>query len=443
MRFDPMHDRRIALADCDNFFVSCERRADASLAGRPVVVLSGNDGCVISRSNEAKSLGVAMGSPYFKISRMLAYNGVAVRSANHRLYREISGEVMSLISRFTDVQEVYSIDECFFNIGIPSIKDPAAYAREVRRAVWERCRIPVSIGIAPTKTLAKLGADYAKKHAESRGVFAVDAVRYNDARFMGQFSCRDVWGVGARLANALSLCGVRTAARLAAQDDARIKSRFGLPLLNTVWELRGFSVYPIAPYRAKQKSVLVSRSFGTAVTTFAQLADAISAFAVAAGARMRSTGQSAGRMRVFAATSRFSKGYYANMKERDFDPPISCDAELIGASRAMLREIYIEGKAFKKCGVMLSRLVDESMGEQRSLFADEARERRKRAAAAVDRVNREIGHPAVKPAILSEIPAAEKVWHPRADYTRSSKDSAHAEQRDKPLRFQSAAEDFL
>ena len=161
---DLMHDRSIALADCNNFFVSCERRANSDLDHRPVVVLSCNDGCVISRSNEVKKMGIKMGDPYFKIRNMLAFNGVAVRSTNMSLYQEASAEVMSRIRLYTDAVEIYSIDECFFSIRITNVKDPLSYCRMIRKDIWDKCCIPVSIGVAPTKTLCKLAAEYAKKN---------------------------------------------------------------------------------------------------------------------------------------------------------------------------------------------------------------------------------------------------------------------------------------
>ena len=168
---DQRHDRSLALADCNNFFVSCERRLNNDLDGRPVVVLSSNDGCVISRSNEVKKMGIRMGDPYFKIRDKLAFSGVAVRSTNMSLYQEVSAEVMSVIKLYTDAAEIYSIDECFFNMAVSSVRDPVRHCRTIKRDVWDKSRIPISVGIAPTKTLCKLAADHAKKDGLSAGVF--------------------------------------------------------------------------------------------------------------------------------------------------------------------------------------------------------------------------------------------------------------------------------
>ena len=441
MRKDEMHDRRIALADCNNFFVSCERRVDSSLIGRPVVVLSGNDGCIISRSNEVKALGVAMGVPYFKVKELLAYHGVAIRSANHRLYQSISAEVMSLIRRYTDTQEVYSIDECFFNLGIKAISDPVAYCLEIRKALWRQCRIPVSIGIAPTKTLAKLGSEYAKKHRETNGVFWMDVMRYKNDKFMSQFSCGDVWGIGPRVANSLSLLGINSVPQFTAKTDDWIKDKYHIPGLHTVWELRGYMVSPVQDVHKPQQSIMVSRSFGESITSFAGVNDALISFAVAAAAQLRQAKQTAGRLEVFLATNRFSQDYYANSAVHDFSEPASLDAEFIRAASVLLRKIYINGKQYKKCGVVLSRLVNNEIGEQRSLFADERYEKQKRAMAAIDKINKESGKAVMKPAALLETPEKEKTWKSKSEF-RTNVDTAQKSHASRQLRFQSHADDF-
>ena len=440
MRKDELKDRRIALADCNNFFVSCERRVDPKLNGRPVVVLSGNDGCIVSRSNEVKALGVAMGIPYFKVKDFLAYHGVAIRSANHRLYQSISSEVMSLISRYSDVQEIYSIDECFFNLGIPSIPDPVTYCINLRKELWRCCRIPVSIGIAPTKTLAKLGTEYAKKHKETNGVFWMDMMHYKDDAFMEQFQCADVWGIGPRVANSLNLIGIKTIPQIVAKNDDWIKDKYHIPLLNTVWELRGYMVSPVQDAHKPQQSIMVSRSFGEPINTFADVNDALISFAVSAAAQLRRSKQTARRIDVFLSTNRFSQDYYANTAGCEFTTPVSLDSEIIKASTALLRKIYIEGKQYKKCGVVLSRFVDTSQGEQGSLFADTNMEKRKKAMAVIDKINRESGKSIIKPAALLEIPEKEKVWKSKSEFRTEMADDTVMPGHQ--LRFQSHADDF-
>lgn len=441
MRKDNMKDRRIALADCNNFFVSCERRVDTRLDGRPVVVLSGNDGCVISRSNEVKKMGVPRGAPYFKFEKMLAYNGVAVRSANHKLYQSISSEVMSLIKKYTDCQEIYSIDECFFNMGIAAIPDPVEYCAKLRLEIWKKCRIPVSIGIAPTKTLAKLGTEYAKKHRETNGVFWMDILRYKDEQFIEQFPCRDVWGIGPRVANSLCLLGINNVAQFTARDDVWIKDKFGLPGLNTAWELRGFSVSPIVNVRKPQKSIMVSRSFGEAITDFAQLSDALLSFTVSAASQLRRTGQAAGKIQVYVMTNRFGQDYYANAKEYIFSTPETLDSAFIRVALDLLRQIYIAGKQYKKCGVVLSNFTNTTMGAQMNLFADESEEKLKTLTATVDHLNNEGMSPVMKPAVLFEVPEDKKKWKSKSEFRTDEKELMKNTSLD-GLRFQSHAEDF-
>ena len=242
--------RSVGLCDCNNFFVSCERREDPALVSRPVVVLSGNDGCVVARSNEVKAMGVPMGEPYFKVRGLLERAGVVVLSGRLSLYNKISSEVMSRIARFSDVTEVYSIDEAFINLAISSVKDPVAYCRELRADVWRHCSIPVSVGISSTKTLAKL-ASHCAKHKDE-GVFWLKRELYSDPGWMAQFEVGDIWGVGRRMAKRLNLYHrILNAADFAAADDLLLKRAFSVNALYTAWELRGYPVHPLSGLATK------------------------------------------------------------------------------------------------------------------------------------------------------------------------------------------------
>lgn len=442
MRADGINtDRAMALADCNNFFASCERRADPSLAERPIVVLSCNDGCVVARSNEVKKLGVKMGEPYFRIKNTLAHYGVAVRSSNMPLYREVSAEVMERIKLYTDASEQYSIDECFFNMRIASVADPVSYCRAIRDDVRRRCRVPVSIGIAPTKTLCKLAAEYAKHHDESGGVFWMDGARYRDEAFMSQFECGDVWGIGGKTAKDLALRGVRTAADLVRQDELTVKKRYGVRLLFTLWELKGQPASGVDTAQRVQKSIMVSRSFGSALRTYDELLDPLLCFTAAAGRQLRKIGRGAGRLAVWIMTSPFAERRYYNTAETSFQSPRRLDGELMPAAASTMKKIYSEGYEYKKCGVMLSCLTDISSGSQNTLFEDESAARRARLAAAVDALNSELGRGAVKPAILFPSPGTEKPWAPRSEF-HSAKGGIRSPLPD-GVRFQSHAEDLL
>ena len=434
-----MHDRTIALADCNNFFVSCERRVCPELAGRPVIVLSSNDGCVISRSDEAKQLGIKMCAPYFEIKNMPSFSSVAVRSTNMELYREISAEVIDRLRSYTDTAEVYSIDESFLNMAIASVKDPVLYCREIRSDILRNCGIPVSIGIAPTKTLVKLGTEYAKKMPQTGGVFWVDRSRYKDPAFMAHFRCKDVWGIGGRTSEKLGYYGISTAADIISRDDVWIRKKFGLPGLYCLWELRGEQAYPIADIRKPQKSVMVSRSFGVSVTDKDTLLDALLCFTAAAAAQLRKSKQSASHMDIFISTSRFIRDkYYSNSCGSDFPDPVCVGSYFMSEASVLLSRIFVDGYEYKKCGVILSKLSDTSAGTQTLLFSDND-SKKTAAEAAADTVNRHSGAQVVKPAVLFTTPGKQRRWGARSEF-RSSQAAKNA--LPDRLRFQCHAEDY-
>ena len=433
-----MHDRRIGLSDANNFFVSCERRANPSLKGVPVVVLSNNDGCVVSRSNEAKALGIKMGQPFFQIRDFASHYGVAVCSGNMRLYKQVSGEIREVYKRFSSDIEVYSIDECFFNMVLLSVKDPVAYARSIRETVLKECDIPVSVGIAPTKTLAKLASEYAKKHEATGGVFHFNATRYRDKEFMKSFSLEDIWGIGRKTHEDLSFRGYKTALDLQEADELFVKKRYGLPILCTAKELKGFLCYPLTPKKQKQKQICVSRSFGTRVTEMADLKNALVCFATAAAKTLRDTKQKARLLSFFAATNRFDASYRSFREDVVVKHGTSSDGEILASLDSVMGQLFHEGLAYKKAGVVLSNLVDCEAGTQLSLFdeVNEHEQKHDKAMEAIDKLNSQIGHIAVKPAALFD---KNVTWKSKSDFkSREEKGMSTAEQ----LRFQSNAEDY-
>lgn len=442
---DYMHDRAIALADCNNFFVSCERRMAPDLDKRPVVVLSCNDGCVISRSNEVKKMGVRMGDPYFKIRNMLAFNGVVVRSTNMRLYQEISAEVMNRIKLYTDEIEIYSIDEAFFCMGISNIKDPVSYCRMIREDIWKQCRIPVSIGIAPTKTLCKLGTEYAKKNGSTYGVFWMNKSYYMDMAFMSQFECGDIWGIGRRIGAKLDQNRIKNAVDFIRKDEMWIKKTFGILTLYTAWELKGHPAHALVSSRKPPKSIMVSRSFGNSVTKYADMLDPLLCFTASAARQLRKARQNTGKMAIFISTNRFDQEkFYANGKEHSFREPKFLDADLMASAEAMLKEIFIEGYQYKKCGVVLSDFTDTSAGIQTALFTESGNMvyRRTRAAETIDNINSEYRQSLIKPAVLFNSPDDEKKWMPKSEFNSGGKQLKESPLPD-GLLFQSHSEDCI
>jgi DNA polymerase V len=288
-------DKTFALVDCNNFYASCERVFDPTLAGRAVVVLSNNDGCIIARSEEAKALGIRMGQPLFECRDLIARHGVHVFSSNFGLYGDLSRRVMETLASFTPDMEVYSIDEAFLDLaGIPG--DPAAYAGTIRRTVQQWVGIPVSIGIGPSKTLAKAAAKAAKKHPGGGGVRDVAG---REEETLAGSGVEDVWGVGRRYAKLLRSHGILTALDLRNAPDAWVKKHMTVAGLRTVLELRGTSCLPLEDAEPPRKAILCSRSFGRKVYRIEELEEAAAAYAAPAAREGRGPPAAARRRRVY------------------------------------------------------------------------------------------------------------------------------------------------
>ena len=404
---------RFALCDCNNFFVSCERLLRPDLAGKPVIVLSCNDGCVISRSNEAKALGIPMGEPFFKVAALARAHGVTVFSTNFALYHEVSRRVMAVLSRYTDRMETYSVDEAFLDLSISSLADPVEYARGIRRTLLEETGIPVSIGIAPTKTLAKLAADRGKKDPGTGGVFSLEGLDLD--AFLEKVPVGDVWGIGRRCTESLSRSGIRTARQFRDAKDDWLRSRFSVRGVHTAWELRGISCIRLVEEDPAQKSIQASRSFGTPVTDLESLKEAVTGHVVSAGERLRSQGLAARALQVYIATSRFRGNLFAPAVTMKMDAPTSSSLLLVKAALEGLERIYAPGHAFTKAGVTLLDLGPDGVTQQ-GLFDEEevlAKRKKDRALmAAVDEVNRALGQGTLQPALLF---SRDREWEPKQE----------------------------
>lgn len=437
--YSDIRERAIGLVDCNNFFVSCERREDPSLVDRPVVVLSNNDGCVVSRSNEVKKMGVKTGDPYFKIEAKLKHYNTVVLPSNMNLYKKVSCEVMAAIAAYSDSTQVYSIDESFLNLAIRSVRNPVLYMTELRQSIWKNCGIPVSIGIAPTKTLAKLGSEYAKKSFFTDGVFWMKPEIYKDPSFMSKVPCNAVWGIGRRTTERLAINRIMTAYDLSRCDDIWLKKFFSVTTMFSKWELCGKSAFPLLPDNKPPKSIMVSRSFGGEIRSFEDILDPLLCFTVSAASQLRKSGQCATRLTIFISTSRFNdEMYYTNSREHVFSTPKYADIDFMTEARRMLEEIYADGYVYKKCGVIISGLRDCTSADQRTLFEDED-EREKSALSAIDEINRKRLGSLIKPAALFSAPNTEKKWAPKSEFHVHPHDTTKEPE---GLRFQNHAEDF-
>lgn len=398
----------LALCDCNNFFVSCERLFRPDLEGRPVVVLSSNDGVVISRSNEIKALGVKMGEPFFRVRSFLERHGAAVFSSNFRLYEEVSARVMASLRRFTPSMEVYSVDEAFLEIPPEGKKKPGEWALDVRAAILRQTGIPVSVGAAPTKTAAKLAAERAKKRPETGGGFALlPGDPWDD--LLGEVPVEDVWGIGRRWSDFLRRRGISTALRLRDAPDDRLEKHLGVRGLRTAWELRGIRCFPIEEREKPQKSIQSSRSFAVPVRDRESLAEAVTEFTLTAGRRLRSQNSLAGSLSVSISTSRFRGSFFGARAEVTLETPTDSDITLMRAAAGALSSIYREGHDYEKAEICLGSL--SSAGTVQLRLFGKREDRGAALSRAADRLNGEAGRKLLLPAAL----LGEKEWHPRKD----------------------------
>jgi len=377
-----------ALVDCNNFFVSCERAFQPDLEGRPVVVLSNNDGCVVARSNESKAMGIKMGTPYFKVKYLVDQGKLVVRSSNYTLYGDLSARVMSLLSEVAPKLEVYSIDEAFMNMDGVNDASLPGICRDLIRKIRRWTGIPVSIGIAPTKTLAKVANHFAKKYKGYKGVCVIDT----DEKIRKALSLTpidDVWGVGWRGAPKLEAAGVKTALDFVSRPAEWIRDRMGVIGVRTWSELQGIRMVE-EEKNEKRKSICTSRSFASNITDLDELTLRVSDFAGKCAEKLRKEGTAASTVGIFLYTNRFREDldqYYPSASVR-LEVPASSSPEIIGAALKALRYVYKPGFEYKKAGVIVADIVDAGSIQQVLFdFDGQARVRDDKISEVMDKVN--------------------------------------------------------
>lgn len=344
----------IGLVDCNNYFVSCERLFDPSLKGRPVVVLSNNDGCVVARSNEAKALGIPMGIPVFKIRELIQKENVAVRSSNIELYGDLSRRVMAVIRQHFPRQEVYSIDECFIAIDSScTIREEALLLRE---KILKGLGIPVSIGIAPSKTLAKLASHFAKRHMGYQGVAIIDSDRKR-IKALKASPLSEVWGIGRNHQAKLEAKGIRTAYDFTLQRGSWVRNNFSISVERTRQELLGVSMIPLERY-TPPKSITRSRSFASPITDKSQLFRILVSFADLCTTSLRKQSLEALKVSLFISPSRFDREYagYGRLCEASLLAPSAHLPAFIPTLEKLFDASFIENVPYKRGGVMFSVL---------------------------------------------------------------------------------------
>src|ERR1700722_3550082 len=395
MLLDPLHKKNlIALFVCTNFFFSCERLFNPKLIGRPVVVLSNNDGCIVARSQESKALGIPMGAPYFQWADFLKVHGAVVCSSNFALYGDLSHRVMQTLSHFNPELEIYSIDEAFLHIkGV----DPLMHCRSIRQRVLQWTGIPISIGIAQTKTLAKVANRAAKKNPALHGLCFPSPKQL--ATILESLAVGEIWGIGHRLSTFLAKQGIYTAAQLRDQPDLWVKHHLTVVGLRTVWELRGMPCLNIEEITPVKQSIMTSRSFGRPVLTQEELVEAVCSYAARGGEKLREEDCLASWLQVFVMTSRRNEGnYYGNQAHLTLPEPSDYTPTLLDYATRGLQTIFRSGYAYKKAGILLGGLVPTNRYQQ-DLFTKQdlpKEAKRKAAMALLDQANSKFGYQALK-----------------------------------------------
>ena len=387
----------VALIDGNNFYVSCERVFNPALEGRPVVVLSNNDGCVVARSAEVKALGVKMGAPWFQLKDLARKHGILALSSNYALYADMSSRMMSVLGSYSPQQEIYSIDECFLGLdGFPPA-ELAAYGQRIRQQVKQWVGLPVCVGIAATKTLAKLANHCAKKSLAGReGVceFGRMSAPQMDA-LLDRIGIGEVWGVGRRLTEKLTRRGITTVKQLRDADTKTLRREFSVVLERTVLELRGIACVELEEAAPNKQQIICSRSFGRYVYSLDELNEAVAGYLARAAEKLRYQGSLAGALQVYVRTNPFNPDHPQYQRGLTLPLPQATSDSVVLTRAALwaLKRLYKPGYAYQKAGVMLLDLSDAAT-PQGCLFT--GHRDNTTLMQVMDRVNRQWGRGTLK-----------------------------------------------
>jgi DNA polymerase V len=382
---------KVALIDCNSFYVSCERLFNPKINNKPAVVLSNNDGCVISRSTEAKRLGIKMGEPYFKVKELVRKNNVNIFSSNYALYGDISRRVMKTLKSFSDKIEIYSIDEAFVDLSHVEDKEVENYGKEIRERILKWTGIPTSVGIANTKTLSKVANHIAKKN--KTGVIYLNE---NIDNYLKKFHISDIWGVGKQLSKLYIKNGIDTAYKLKNISNTWVKKSTNVLGAKTVMELRGITCINLETQETKRKSCCVSRSFGKKVESLEKLQESITTHCLNAAEKIRNDNQTTKLITIYIRTSPFDKNrkYYSNSITIDLPVATSNSLELVKTAIKGLKKIYKYGYFYQKAGIVLSKLREASENEF-NLLAPIMENKSQTLMKAIDFTNAKYGRNAI------------------------------------------------
>jgi len=407
-------NRSIALIDCNNFYVSCERVFNPALKRKPVIVLSNNDGCVIARSQEVKDLRIKMGVPWFKVQNLARYHKVIVFSSNYTLYADMSNRVMKVVSEFAPNQEIYSIDECFLDLTGFEHFGLTDYGQRIRSTINRLVGLPVCVGVGASKTLAKLANHIAKKCSVFDGVCNLNEITQGtlDSLF-SKIKVGEVWGVGRCIEKKLAKLGVNTVFDLKQSSPQALRKQFSVLMERTIRELNGESCIPLEEIASLKKQLVCSRGFGIPVSSLSELSEAVITYTTRVAEKLRRQRSVTAMVCVFIQTDPFKK------KDRQYNPrrlihltnPTDDTRILINAVLTGLKSIYKPGFSYKKAGVLLDDLLPFSQ-HQKSLFDDkEAQVHSEFLMQAIDGINNTMGSGTIK--FLGE--GLEKQWRAKAE----------------------------
>ncbi|MBK9391748.1 MAG: Y-family DNA polymerase [Bacteroidetes bacterium] len=402
----------IGLLDCNNFYVSCERLFNPAIRTKPVIVLSNNDGCAIARSEEAKQIGVKMGSPLHFITDLIKQNDIQVFSSNYTLYGDISARVMNVIRSFVERVEVYSIDEIFLDLSGHKYQDIIKLATKLRHRVQQQTGIPVSIGIAPSKTLAKMANRYAKQYRRNEGVHLADSKESID-QMLRATEVGDIWGIGNQYEKLMLQNGIKTAADLAKLSEDWIRKNMSVVGHRMAKELKGIPCIRWEEKPPPKKAICTSRSFGSLVTKKSQLSEAVASFTASCAKKLRKENTVAAKMEVFVQTNPFrhqDRQYFCS-HDLQLRVPSNNTQELLSYSMRGLSKIFIDGFNYHKAGIIVTDITSAHM-VQMSIFDKPQSAEQKVLMESIDQLNRNFGPDKVRYAAQGYSDR----WHLKRDY---------------------------
>ena len=390
----------IGLLDCNNFYVSCERLFNPKLLEKPVVVLSNNDGCVISRSEEAKKIGIKMGEPFFKLKKFIIDHNISVLSSNYSFYGDISNRIMNILKKNLPIVEVYSIDEAFFTLDLKNQRD--SFCHKLAKKILNWTGIPVSIGLAKTKTLAKIANRVIKKKSQypylkidNYSIFELRSKKLTDY-VLQKTNVEDIWGIGSKLAKFLIDNGVNNAFELREFNESFARKKKGVILQRSILELQGIICNEVEKESTKKKSICVSRSFGTKLNAYEDIRSALIVYVQKASSKMRNYNLFCKSISVFLKTSKYQKKKYKNISTYSFLEGTNDVRVIWNISKKLLKEIYLPDFLYNKVGVILSDFCDYE-NIQKSLFHDRNQGDHKKKSDSIklmeiiDNINKKFG----------------------------------------------------